>query len=70
VPSDYHPVSVTIDVQATSLSGIAEGEDNVQGGVYQLSLLNIASDEPATALVVGDNPLVLSEDATVVVKVN
>ena len=70
VPSDYHPVPVTIDVQATGLSGIAEGADNVQGGVYQLSLLSIASDEPATALIVGDNPLVLSEDSTVVVKVN
>lgn len=70
VPSDYHPVPVTIDVQATGLNGMAEGEDNVQGGVYQLSLLNIADDDPATALIVGDNPLVLSEDSTVVVKVN
>ena len=69
-PSDGHPETVTIDVQATGLAGIAEGALDVPGGVYELELLNISNDDAATALVTSDDPLVLADDAVVVVRVN
>jgi hypothetical protein len=33
-------------------------------------LLNVDADTPATALVTSGNPLVLADDATIVVRVN
>jgi hypothetical protein len=69
-PSDGHPETVTITVQAAGLNGIAENSEQVPGGLYELSLLNVQNDTPATALVNSDNPLALHEDAIVVVRVN
>lgn len=69
-PSDQQPLDVTIAVQATGTDGIAQGQANVAGGTYDLELVNIGDDQPATALVNSDNPLALSEDTVVVVRVN
>ncbi|MCH7472268.1 carboxypeptidase regulatory-like domain-containing protein [bacterium] len=69
-PSDSHPATVTITVQATGTGGFAEDEPMVDGGNYELSLLNVEDDDPATALVTSSNPLVLFQNTTVVVRVN
>ena len=69
-PSDVHPTTITLTIQATGLGGIAETTENVQGGNYDLMLLNVYDDEPATALVQSENPLVLHENSTVIVRVN
>lgn len=69
-PSDQHPTTVTIAVQATNANGISEGADDVAGGTYDLALLNIGDDSAATALVTSDNPLALADDSVVVVRVN
>jgi hypothetical protein len=69
-PSDQHPEKVIFAVQATNANGICQGEDNVPGGTYDLTLLRIGDDQLATALVNSDNPLALSEDALIVVRVN
>jgi len=69
-PSDNHPSTETIIVQATGANGIAENSEQISGGNYALSLLNINDDEPATALVTSENPLILHENTTVTVRVN
>lgn len=69
-PSDTHPSSVTLTIQATGANGIAQDPQEMPGGNYSLWLLNVYDDELATALVQSDNPLVLFEDSTVIVRVN
>ena len=69
-PSNTHPENVIITVQATGLDGIAEQHRQAAGGSYFLSLLNVGNDDPATALVQGENPLTLFEDTLVTVRVN
>ena len=69
-PSASHPATVTLTVQATGANGIAENAAEVRGGTYDLTLLRVPDDNPATALVQSDNPLVLYADTTVIVRVN
>lgn len=70
LPSAGHPSTMAITVQSTGSSGIADADEVMPGGVYELKLLNILDDNPATALVTSPNPLVLHADDTVVVRVN
>ncbi|MCC7479770.1 carboxypeptidase regulatory-like domain-containing protein [bacterium] len=70
VPSDSHPQAETLSVQATSLGGFAEGSLTVPGSTYEISLLNISSNEPATAIVNTANPLAVDGDETIDVRVN
>jgi hypothetical protein len=70
VPSDVHPETMTVSVQSTGVGGVADQSAEVAGGVYELLLLNIHDDNPATALVESENPLVLHTGATVIVRVN
>jgi hypothetical protein len=70
VPSDTHPETLTITVQSTDADGIADQSAEVAGGVYELSLVNVEDDNPATALVESDDPLVLHADGTVIVRVS
>ncbi len=69
-PSDQHPTTVVIAVQATDANGVCPGADDVAGGTYDLRLLRIGDDQLATALVTSANPLALAEDTVVVVRVN
>ncbi len=70
VPSDTHPQAETLSVQATSLGGFAEGSLIVPGSTYLISLLNISSNQPATAIVNTANPLPVDGDETIDVRVN
>ena len=70
VPSDLHPVTKLFTVQSTGAEGIADGNLSVAGGAYELELLERDSPEPATAVVLSDNPLAVAGQSTVVVRVN
>lgn len=70
LPSASHPSNLAITVQSTGADGLSDSDEVLPGGVYQLNLLNVNDDQPATALVTSGNPLVLHEDAVVVVRVN
>lgn len=70
-PGDTHPAAVTLIVQAVGASGFSTSTMQVPGSTYQISLLNIGDDNPATALVFGTpNPMPLYQNSTVIVKVN
>jgi hypothetical protein len=69
-PSVQQPPDFNFTVEATGVDGIAAGLQNVEGGAYAIDLLNVDADTPATALVTSGNPLVLADDATIVVRVN
>ena len=70
-PGDTHPDAVTLTVQAVGASGFSTSTIQVPGSSYQIYLLNVNNDDPATALVFGTaNPLPLYQNSTVVVKVN
>lgn len=69
-PSDSHPSTVGITVQSTGANGIADSNEQIAGGVYELELLNVQDDNLATALVTSANPLVLYENSIVIVRVN
>jgi hypothetical protein len=69
-PSDLQPASKLFTVQSTGANGIADGELSVSGGTYDLELLERDSTDPATAIVLSDNPLPLAGESTVVVRVN
>jgi hypothetical protein len=69
-PSDFHPTPKILSVQATGADGFAADSVDTVGGTYRLDLLEIDSSDPATALVMSDNPLPLAGDSTVVVRVN
>jgi hypothetical protein len=69
-PSVQQPPDFTFVVAATGANGIATGLQNVAGGNYTLTLLNVSTDTPATALVTSSNPLVLATNAVIVVRVN
>jgi hypothetical protein len=69
-PSDLHPVSKLFTVQSTGVNGIADGEFTVTGGTYLVELLERDSTDPATAIVLSDNPLPLAGESTVIVRVN
>jgi len=69
-PSDGHPDTTAITIQSTGDDGIADSSEELPGGVYQLKLLNVHNDDPATALVTSASPLVLHMDDVVVVRVN
>jgi hypothetical protein len=70
VPSDLHPAPRTITVQSTGADGIADSSTEAIGGTYRLEVLEVDSNEPATAVINSDNPLPLADDTTVVVRVN
>jgi hypothetical protein len=70
LPSASHPDAATITVQSTGLQGITEEPVEVRGGTYDVKLLRINNSDPATALVISDDPLALASDETVVVRVN
>jgi hypothetical protein len=69
-PSDQHPEPVIFAVQATDVNGMVQGVDNIPGATYELNLLRIGDDQPATALVTSESPLALAEDSIVVVRIN
>ena len=69
-PSASHPEREELSIVSTGPNGIANIFEIVPGGTYEITLLEIDTSSPATALVDGDNPLVLFEDATVVIRVN
>jgi hypothetical protein len=70
-PGDTHPAEKTLIVQAVGASGFSTSTMQVPGSTYQIYLLNIGDDNPATALVFGTaNPMPLYQNSTVVVKVN
>lgn len=69
-PSGLHQSTVTISVLSTGDDGIAQLSEDATGGNYSIELLEVDSDEPATALVLSETPLVLFEDTAVVVRVN
>jgi len=69
-PSELHQSNVTINVLSTGDDGIAQLNEDAVGGNYSIELLKVESDDPATALVVSETPLVLYKDTTVVVRVN
>lgn len=69
-PSDFHPPAMTLTVQAVGASGYSSNSMQVAGGTYQVSLLNVGDDEPATALIKSANPLALYQDTSVTVQVN
>jgi hypothetical protein len=69
-PSDTHPGAVTLTVQATGANGISTSSVDAAGSTYDLRLLNVSDDDPATAMVQSVNPLALFQDSVVVVRVN
>lgn len=70
-PGDSHPQEKTLTVQAVGASGFSTNSMQVAGSTYQIYLLSVTSDDPATALVFGTaNPLPLYQNSTVVVQVN
>lgn len=69
-PSDQHPETVEITVQATDLEGFGENSEFIRGGNYFMQLLRIEDDSQATALIQSDNPLALAGDDVVIVRVN
>jgi hypothetical protein len=69
-PSVQHPQEFVFLVAATGNNGTASGLQNVLGGNYRIELLRADNDNPATALVISSNPLVLSRDEQIVVRVN
>lgn len=70
VPSDLQPAAKLFTVQSTGVNGIADGDLSVAGGTYDLDLVERDSLDPATAVVLSDNPLALAGDSTVIVRVN
>jgi hypothetical protein len=69
-PSVQHPVEFSFVVAATGVNGVCSGLQNVLGGNYSIRLLKVGSDNPATALVISDNPLILGQNQQIVVRVN
>lgn len=69
-PSVQHPTQFEFLVAATGANGVASGLQSVLGGNYRIELLRVSNDNPATALVISNNPLVLARDEQVVVRVN
>lgn len=69
-PSVQHPQEFMFLVAATGDNGVASGLQNVLGGNYQIELLRANNDNPATALVISSNPLILARDEQIVVRVN
>jgi hypothetical protein len=69
-PSVQQPPDFSFTVAATGANGMASGLQDVLGGSYNLTLLKVATEDLATAVVVGANPLVLAQDETVTVRVN
>jgi hypothetical protein len=69
-PSDRHPSAVTLLVQSTGADGMADAQHLMDGGTYNITLLKVFNDDPATALVQSDNPLAIAEDSTIVIRVN
>jgi len=69
-PSDQHPETVTILVQSTDAEGYGETTQFIPGSNYYLQLLRVENDQQATALIQSENPLALSDDDVVIVRVN
>ncbi len=69
-PSDMHPEMKMLTVQAVGANGFSSNMVQVAGGTYQVTLLNVADDNLATALIKSANPLALYQDTTVTVQVN
>jgi hypothetical protein len=69
-PSDSHPSSATLIVQSTGNDGIADGQLELEGGSFDIRLLKLDSSDPATALVLSDDPIALGADTVIVVRVN